>query len=118
MTITQYARPWRRCWAAGAAHICTWKAAEALDCLDSFQPQVVIADYRLRGNQTGQQVLKQIYQQLGRTLHHHDRRHRPQPPARGAVQRRGITAQAGGCRCLYGSMQACWRLADAAMQQS
>jgi CheY-like chemotaxis protein/anti-sigma regulatory factor (Ser/Thr protein kinase) len=42
--------------------------AEALDCLDSFQPQVVIADYRLRGNQTGQQVLKQIYQQLGRTL--------------------------------------------------
>jgi CheY-like chemotaxis protein len=41
---------------------------QALDCLDSFQPQVVIADYRLRGNQTGQQVLKQIYQQLGRSI--------------------------------------------------
>jgi signal transduction histidine kinase len=41
---------------------------QALDCLDSFKPQVVIADYRLRGNQTGQQVLKQICQHLGRNI--------------------------------------------------
>ena len=54
------------CW--GCRILTVEGGAEALDCLDSFQPQVVIADYRLRGNQTGQQVLKQIYQHLGRTL--------------------------------------------------
>ncbi|WP_287876652.1 hybrid sensor histidine kinase/response regulator [Aquitalea sp.] len=54
------------CW---GCHILTVEGgAEALDCLDSFQPRVVIADYRLRGNQTGQQVLKQICQQLGRNI--------------------------------------------------
>ena len=46
------------CW--GCRILTVEGGAEALECLDSFQPQVVIADYRLRGNQTGQQVLKQI----------------------------------------------------------
>lgn len=41
---------------------------QALACLDDFTPRLVIADYRLRGNQTGQQVLQQIYQQLGYKL--------------------------------------------------
>jgi CheY-like chemotaxis protein len=51
------------CW---GCHIRTVESGEqALDCLASFTPQVVIADYRLRGNQTGQQVLKQICQHLG-----------------------------------------------------
>ncbi|MBV8681062.1 MAG: hybrid sensor histidine kinase/response regulator [Aquitalea sp.] len=54
------------CW---GCHIRTVESGQqALDCLDSFKPQVVIADYRLRGNQTGQQVLKQICQQLGHSV--------------------------------------------------
>ncbi|MGE8355068.1 MAG: hybrid sensor histidine kinase/response regulator [Microvirgula sp.] len=41
---------------------------EAVDCLDGFTPELVIADYRLRGQQTGQQALEAIFARLGQSL--------------------------------------------------
>ena len=54
----------------------SWQAAclavesedEALDTLDDFKPDLLLADYRLRGERTGSQAMEAIRARLGRPI--------------------------------------------------